>query len=309
MIKNNKVIRSDKKEPNVDYSRLDGFTPTSGLFTINRKNRQKEVERLNFKQSMTIHDQYHIEIVAHSRLDEVALKVLLSVIGLCSTQKNNNITKRRDMLTNSDEDINFRKMQVDETLHKNEMLKWEGYLADILREAGMSDTKVNYNRLIKRLEQLSHIHYTFSSNKIAASGSTLLSYIIRKDDGKIAVLLSPITTAFVIGKDKLIYTKVSLKEVRQLKSSIATILHSQFSGRVFEGNKMPSQFNLDTVIGWIFNEDDKTNNKETLKKRRKSVRNALDELNQLEGWSVNYKQEDKKVYVKRGRIERIIDAA
>lgn len=111
-------------------------------------------------------------------------------------------------------------------------------------------------------------------------GFRLLSeYASDEGRGRLFVALNPLIAHAVIGNKK--YIRISMDEVRALKSESARLLHQRLCGWIDPGKK--GKIATDTLCSYVWSDEASD---ATMRKRRQRVRAALPELIALK-WQVN----------------------
>jgi hypothetical protein len=165
--------------------------------------------------------------------------------------------------------------------------KWEAVQQDALvvkgsyralaREIGYAnpdDTKL-VRECIERLWKVSII----AQNGGTRQGFRLLSEYASDEQGKLYVALNPLIARAVMGDGQ--HVRISLEEVRTLRSDPARLIHQRLCGWIDPGKS--GRAGLDTFCGYVW--PDATTNPNTLKTRRQTARKALVELVAV-GWTV-----------------------
>ncbi|MBR4877035.1 MAG: replication protein C, partial [Rhodocyclaceae bacterium] len=167
--------------------------------------------------------------------------------------------------------------------------KWEALQQDALvvkgsyralaREIGYvnQDDTTHIRDCIERLWKISIIVQNGSKRQ----GFRVLSgYASDDNSGHLYVALNPLIAAAVTGSSK--YVRINMAEVRALQSAPARLVHQRLCGWIDPDST--GRVELETVCSYIW--PDTTTATETLKKRRKTARKALAELENLLNWQV-----------------------
>lgn len=158
-------------------------------------------------------------------------------------------------------------------------------ISRLLSEIGLTDGGENIKALKDSLLRMSNFTVIACKNKVQASFH-LLSYSIDLNTGEVCIALNPLLARAIMGGQ---HVRISMSEVRALRSEPARIIHQRLCGWINPG-KM-GRISLDTICSYAW-PDDATD--DALRKRRQLARKALDELVSI-GWTV-------REYV-RGKLE------
>lgn len=161
---------------------------------------------------------------------------------------------------------------------KLDALVIRGSYRSLAKEIGYAD--IDNSRpirdCIERLWKVSVIA-TFGKKRV---GYRLLSeYACDNSDGRLFVALNPRITQAIIGNSQ--HTRISMDEVRALRSDVARLIHQRLCGWIDPGKSQ--RIHLDTLCGYVWLGEAKT---AAMQKRRQRVRTALHEIQTL-GWIVN----------------------
>ena len=160
---------------------------------------------------------------------------------------------------------------------REDALVVKGSYRALAREIGYADPDDTrpIRKCIERLWKVSII----AQNGSKRQGFRLLSeYASDEEDGRLYVALNPLIAAAIMGGR---HVRISMDEVRSLKTDPARLIHQRLCGWVDYGKT--GRVELDTLCGYVW--PDQTTNPNTLKTRRQTVRKALAEIEAL-GWSV-----------------------
>lgn len=150
-----------------------------------------------------------------------------------------------------------------------------GGLAREIGYAGPSDTK-SIRDCIERLWKVSVIVQDGSKRR----GFRLLAdYASDEQDGRLFVALNPLIARAVMGGGQ--YVRINLDEVRALQTDPARLIHQRLCGWIDPAKTRAVA--LDTLCEYVWPEP--TENVNTLKTRRSTVRKAVAELAAI-GWTV-----------------------
>lgn len=150
----------------------------------------------------------------------------------------------------------------------------------LLIDAGLHDNSKDYKRLIDMMSELASMTvYRAVGRK--GGVSQLLSF--RHDDDKMAISLNWRLADAIFGHQNV---QVSLYERRALKSPTARILHAWLSAHIRLGKSLMNGQGamVDTLCRHVWGEDQKKVSNVAASKRRRQVKDALSEINGLDGW-------------------------
>ena len=150
-------------------------------------------------------------------------------------------------------------------------------LTRMLHEIGLTDGMENIKALKASLIRMSNVTVIVKSGTKQASYH-LMSHAFDESDGRLFVALNPRITEAVLGQRK--FAMIDFREVRQIKSDPARLMHQRLSAWIDPGKK--GKIEIDTLCGYIW-PDQATEN--TFKKRKATVRKALCEINDI-GWKI-----------------------
>jgi hypothetical protein len=150
---------------------------------------------------------------------------------------------------------------------------------NLLNEVGLTDGDKNYKALQASLLRMSNVTILITKNNRQASFH-LLSYAIDKDDGRVMVSLNPRIAEAVMGNRN--YVRIEMSEVRALQSDPARLIHQRLCAWINAGKS--GKIGLDALCEYVW--ADITDNQNTVKTRRQTVRKSLIELSNM-GWVVD----------------------
>lgn len=122
----------------------------------------------------------------------------------------------------------------------------------------------------------------------------LIKRLEGRKGGSVHVELSPALALAVLGSPGE-YLRVDMDEVRRLRSDPARLLHHRLH---WLNAGETRSVRIDTLVSYVYPEPAEG---ATLRKRRKRVRDALDEIQNLLGWSIYFSRDDL-VMVGRPRV-------
>jgi hypothetical protein len=169
----------------------------------------------------------------------------------------------------------------------------------LLKDAGMGDSKGDYERLKELLHEMATVTLRREVNGKGGT-SRLLSY--QCIDDRLIVSLNWRMTDAIFGGQNI---QISLHERNQLSSPVSKILHTWLSAYVRRGASLMAGRGaaIDTLLNHVYG---KRPCKDSAKRnRRQYVRAALKEIGNIEGWGVEL--EDGRAYVSRTQVIDIME--
>ena len=154
---------------------------------------------------------------------------------------------------------------------------------ELAKELGRPSTSKNiYNWIKESLKRLSGTNFLIETEKYIYN-SNLISYLIDKQTNKIEIALNPLN-ALIIMNDKKGYILHNRKERIKLKGEVAKALHAVLVGLV--NQKSSRTFKLDVLIEKVYLEKIEKMSSQQRKDARKSIKKALEKINELESWEL-----------------------
>jgi len=149
----------------------------------------------------------------------------------------------------------------------------------LLADAGMTDAGNNYKDMVEKLHEMPTVTM-YRGNGLNGGSSRLLSF--DHDGEQFIVRLNWRMADAILGKQNI---QISLHERNWLKdSAVAKILHAWLSGHIRLGGQLMAGrgAEIDTLIKHVWGK--KPASEDVMKKRRYRVRQALEEINKIDGW-------------------------
>ncbi len=154
----------------------------------------------------------------------------------------------------------------------------------ICRECGWAWSAKRWQWLQQSLTRLSATTYDIRRQGVTRSAGTLIARMVR-EDGKIAVAINPVLArVWLDPTQQTLWAKVSLDERRTLSTDTAQVLHGWLCAWLRPGQSHTVQ--LGTLIPHVWPDNADTAAAGTRKARRYHLREALQQIGQLPGWSV-----------------------
>jgi hypothetical protein len=120
-----------------------------------------------------------------------------------------------------------------------------------------------------------------------------LGYHLMKSTGEILIAVNPQIARAIWQEDNFVH--IDMNEIRCLKGAPARILHQRICAIVDPGKKRP--FLIDTLAGYVWPEE--AHSASTMRTRRATIRDAVAEIEMLEGWRVSQVRKNKVVIARR----------
>lgn len=276
---------------NLSYAKYDpAHCMAPGLFRSLRPG-QRQLEKLNIQYKF---GDLTIRFVGPEPLGADDLRVLQGLVALAAVSKNED--GLYDVITSepiSEEAKNLRNMlETRDDAKELTALVVRGSFRQLAREIGYNESGQSFKKIkdsIERLWTVSILATQNTEDRDRTVGFRLLSYLdCSESDGHIFLALNPRLTNAIIGGKGHQFLKVSLNEARALKSDPARLIHHRLSW-INEGDSR--RIKIDTLSEYVWSQP--LNNKgevihvskNTSKKRRGRVREALKELEGL-GWNI-----------------------
>ena len=129
----------------------------------------------------------------------------------------------------------------------------------------------------------------------------LLSYAFDDEDGRLFVALNPRIAEAILGERS--HARIDMNEVRALISDPSRLIHQRLCGWIDPGKF--GRVSVDTFYSYIW--PDESTYPNTIKKRRKIVRKALNEFRNI-GWLVfrNIPEANGKFYAPKSQTKGFI---
>jgi hypothetical protein len=172
---------------------------------------------------------------------------------------------------------------------ENNTLVVKGSFYSLAKEIGYKDpgsgqTLKDIRESIERLWKVSIIARDGSRKR----GFRMLSdYSSDEEEKRLFVALNPLISEAVLGDRQ--YTKISLAEVRGLKTSPARLMHQRLCGFINHGKTHLTPIDINTLCGYVWYS---VGSKSAIAQRRTRIRKAINELIDV-GWAFNEETKNK----------------
>jgi hypothetical protein len=130
-------------------------------------------------------------------------------------------------------------------------------------------------------------------DKHTTEQSTLVSWIVGNDD-LIHLALNCRIASAILGQP---YAQISMSERLSLKRDISMAVHAFLSTTLSQGNRL--KIGVDKLMERLWPGGAETSPPGTLRRRRLDVRAGLNELDQLEGWTVTWERADMALVMRK----------
>jgi len=253
-----------------DFALVDPVTMNTGLFRSLHKGAKPVLD------ATKEHGGLAYRYAGH-HIDEIGLRVLLTLLGLTGMQK-----KTVPKHGGSDRIQQLRQgLELQGSAEHGKCLLWCGGILDLVAACGSAKTTSNKKTVLARLQQLSEILISVTepeTGKTVAS-QRLLNFAIDPSGKQVAVVLSPHVSSGALTKQ---FVKIDLVKLRGIGSAAGQVLHAVLSARIRPSQSFPVPYRLATLAEIAFGPS------ETLtvaRKRLQLIRPAVRELDRA-GWAV-----------------------
>lgn len=157
-----------------------------------------------------------------------------------------------------------------------------------------------YDRVMQSLERLAATSVYVIKGDLEYY-SNIVSGWVRNSDA-MAIAVHPLLTEAMQsqGQGDAQYIRLTLDRVLLLKTQVGKLLYAMLSARVFEGKSQV--FPLDTLVSFIYAHDPADEGTQKLRGQRRSVRDGMADLVELDGWTITEKGERFTV-TRKGSLE------
>ena len=253
-----------------EFALVDPVTLNTGLFRSLPKGARPMLDVTKEQGKLTYRYAGH-------NIDEIGLRVFLTLLGLVGMQKKS-VPK-----AGGSESLQaiHQGLELQGSAEHGKCLLWFGGILDLVAACGSAKTTSNKKTVLARLQQLSEISISAvdpeSGETVASQG--LINFAVDPTRKQVAVLLSPHVSSGALGKQ---YVKIDLEKLRSIGSAAGQVLHAVLSARIRPSQAFPVTYRLATLAEIAFGPS------ETLagaRKRIQLIRPAVHELDQA-GWAV-----------------------
>lgn len=287
------------KKPSTKIARVDKATPQAQLFKVLQN--QPNEARSRLKTEMTFKGRQGkpdtvVSFVGPYQLDDYDQRTYMALVAMMSIDHNE--------LTPHDKGLDEKGLweQFLPTLGPDHQIA--PYIKTNTHElainAGYVWGKDVKERIHASLERLSMVTARFQLGMKVMS-STMISYSLDKENGKISVAVSPLLASAIFA-DARQFIKYNVEEMRSLKKRAATILHLYFTAR-HTGKSPSAPYKFDTLAEVVYGP---AKDKQQQRDRRKPILQALLELETLSLWSIAINNETHRVVVTIMKEEELL---
>ncbi|ABM40252.1 replication protein C, IncQ-type [Polaromonas naphthalenivorans] len=260
-----------KPKQNLDHIRHEpGHVLAPGLF---RSLKKGDYKRLKLDIAYEFGKGERLEFKGAEPLGVPELRILQGLIGMAGP---NGLLLTPEPKTESGQQLRLLLETKFDAIETNALVVKGSYraLAKTIGYADIENTK-NIQESIERLWGVSVIARKGGKHM----GFRLLSEYASDDaDGRLYVALNPVLARAILGEAQ--HCRISLDEVRALKTDPARLMHQRLCGWIDIGKS--GKTTIETLCGYIWLDEATP---EAMKKRKQAVRRALKEMEAL-GWKV-----------------------
>lgn len=178
-----------------------------------------------------------------------------------------------------------------------DVLVLETTVNEISKVMGITDAGNNHKQIKESLIRLSGVSFVIYKGDDVTSlfwQANLFSHIAGIDK-RLVIAINPMLSKALAGGQS---TFVDMREQRELNSEVSKRLHVWLSSWIRHGEE--NKIKLDLLIPHVWGDECE---KDKLRKRREYLRNALGEINALEGWGCIEDKVSNFVTVKRPKLK------
>lgn len=179
-----------------------------------------------------------------------------------------------------------------------DVLVLETTVNEISKVMGVTDAGNNFKQIKESLIRLSGVSFVIYKGDDVTTlfwQANLFSHIAGIDK-RLVIAVNPMLSKALAGGQS---TFVDMKEQRELKSEVSKRLHVWLSSWIRHGAE--NKIQLDLLMPHIWGSESDTSN---LRKRREYLRNALEKINALDGWTCTEDRESNFVTIKRPKLRQ-----
>ncbi|AUH34425.1 replication protein C, IncQ-type [Paracoccus tegillarcae] len=158
-------------------------------------------------------------------------------------------------------------------------------LRKVARLAGLGEGGTSLKRVRDSIERMSCVAVLFEKDSKRFITHFMTQYASEAKSGEFKVALNPVLSEVFFEGGR--YARLSLDEMKALKSDPATLIHFHLCGRVDCGRSL--DIGLKKLMGYIWPDD--ANTASTYRRRKQALLVALKEVEGL-GWGVNKVRRD-----------------
>jgi hypothetical protein len=158
-------------------------------------------------------------------------------------------------------------------------------------------------RITESLKRMSNVRATIRKGDRVMSGANMISFAHHENEeneaeAKIAIAISPHFAEAIFGVDNVPHIRVNLHEILQLEHPAAVIIHGMMSSRLSLRGKAARRHStdIDKLTNRVY---EKTDSASVIRNRRRKIQPALEEINMLPDWTVDYDSKTRQVTFER----------
>lgn len=178
-----------------------------------------------------------------------------------------------------------------------DVLVLETTVNEITKVMGITDAGKNYKQIKESLIRLSGVSFVIYKGDDVTTlfwQANLFSHIAGIDK-RLVIAINPMLSKALVGGQS---TFVDMREQRELESEVSKRLHVWLSSWIRHGEQNKIQLGL--LIPHVWGDEGE---KDKLRKRREYLRNALAEINLLDGWECFEDKISNFVTIKRPKLK------
>ena len=288
-----------KKDRKPEIARVDTATLDVGLFKLRSKNADPVKGQVLKKQR----DDLLIEYASTYALNDVDLRIFVAALSLAEIQRDKDLFKKP-----KEKDKPGTQLELfDDFKTTGEATGMEaGYALisayELATAAGLGWGSRQVKRISDSLTRMSNVRMTMRMEDRVMSGANMLSFAHLESkkprDANIAIAISPHFAKALLGEARM-YVQYSLTEMHQLQHPASVLIHSTMTSRLSLSSKRPvrtTTIKIDTLIDAIY---EPTDSKAKYRDRRRNIKPALEELNNLPDWNVELDKDTLKITIQR----------
>ncbi len=168
---------------------------------------------------------------------------------------------------------------------------------EISQVMGVTDSGANFKQIKESLFRISGVSFVIYKGEDESSAFWKANLIGKMAgiDGKIMISINPMLSKALAGGQS---TFVDMREQRHLKGEVSKRLHVWLSSWIKNGES--NKIKLDLLVPHVWGDNCE---KAKLRLRRFYLRDAINEINSLDGWECFEDKESKFVSIKRPKLQ------
>lgn len=260
-----------KAEHALDHIRHEpGHVLAPGLF---RSLKKGDYKKLKLDVAYEFGKKERLEFKAAEPLGAPELRVLQGLIAMAGPE---GLLLSPEPKTESGEQLRLLLETKFDAMQANAMIVKGSYRA-LAKTIGYADIE-HTKGLQESIERLWGVSVIAQKGNRRMGFRLLSTYASDAAEGRLYVALNPLITSAIMGEAQ--HCRISLHEVRALKTDPARLIHQRLCGWIDSGKS--GKATMETLCGYVWVEEATPN---AMKQRRLSIRKALAEIEGL-GWTV-----------------------